>query len=118
MENELLYIQEQMPKTKQTPGRPRGQGQGGHGRSSTRVPPVGTGRGKGNGLPSAVPGKHDSGRKHGGFIKGSGRVIITAAVAAARGGAKQQGASSQLPDLGRFRSMVIWGERMMLERVK
>ena len=59
MKNDLLYIQEQMPKTKQMPRRPRGQGQGGFGRSPTRVPPVGRGRGKGNGPPSAVPGKHD-----------------------------------------------------------
>ena len=69
-----------MPKTKTTPKR-GGKGRSGRGRSPTRIPRVGKGRGRGSAL--AVPGKADSGRKHGGLGQGSHKVIITTAVTAA-----------------------------------
>lgn len=57
-----------------------------------------------------MPQKHDSRRKHNGFSKGSGQVIIMAAVAAARTRVKEQGTSSQLPDLGVLDPWLSGGE--------
>ena len=85
-----------MPKTKKTPRKGRGQGENGTGPS--RVPKVGKGQGKGTVL--VVPGRSDSGRKHGGLSQGTGRVIITAAVTAARAAQSTKGNSNLLLDLG------------------
>ena len=59
---------------------------------------MGKGRGKGSAL--VVLGKADSGRKHGGLGQGPEKVIITAAVAAARVVQCRKSSSDHLPDLG------------------
>ena len=80
-------------------GKPTGRGRSGRGRgpSPTRTSTAGRGcGGRGGGpAPSPVPGKRDSGRKHGGVGGG------TTAVAAARAsGAGNQQFGDRLPDLG------------------
>ena len=70
----------------------------GNGKSPTRIPKVGKGRGKGAAL--AVLGKADSARKHGGLGQGPQKVIITAAVTAARAVQSGKGSSDCLLDLG------------------
>ena len=87
-----------MPKTKKTPRKPRGRGQGGDGESPLRTLKVGKGQGKGT-IP-VVPGRSDSGRKHGGFSQGPGRVIISAPVTAARAAQAKKGDSNLLLYLG------------------
>ena len=58
------------------------------------------GKGRGRSSVPVVLGKADSGRKHGGLDRGPQKVIITAAVTAARVAKSEKGSSDHLPDLG------------------
>ena len=101
MENELLYIQDQMDRTKQMACKPKGRGRRGRSSSLAGTPPAGRGHGKGGTPPSAILGKENFGKKHGGLSGVLGKIIIMATVAAARAaGDRNQSYSSQLPDLG------------------